>query len=208
MAARGLVGTDFDSCMHNWATQGLNYYILAKLLWNPNLDVDAEIETYCQSGFGEGWKEVRSYFAVGEAHEPDLRGPDQHPGPGYAGRIDHDPLYHRSACGIAGLPGCRRSAREAQDPASQQRIAFLRRGLDSTEIQAAAHSLLRRAKDLNAEERDQAVRLLDRRWAMMRKMFEEEHYAVNVAAVLQSEEARFVPLGCAGQAPMARAIIH
>ena len=41
MVDNALIGTDFDSCCHNWATQGLNYYVCAKLHWNPRLDVDA-----------------------------------------------------------------------------------------------------------------------------------------------------------------------
>ena len=41
---RVAIGTDFDSCCHNWATQGLNYYVCAKLHWNPDLDVDALID--------------------------------------------------------------------------------------------------------------------------------------------------------------------
>ena len=91
------------------------------------------------------------------------------------------------------------------DAAARRRIAFLRRGLDLTEVQAAAHRFLRRAKDLNAEEKAEAARLLDRRWVMMRKMFEEEHYAVNVAAVLQGEDRRFAPLGWTSPSAAARA---
>ena len=52
LSRHGMVGTDFDACLHNWATHGLNYYVLAKLLWNPDADVDALIDEYCRSGFG------------------------------------------------------------------------------------------------------------------------------------------------------------
>ena len=27
-----MIRTDFDACIHNWATQGLNYYVLTRLL--------------------------------------------------------------------------------------------------------------------------------------------------------------------------------
>jgi hypothetical protein len=39
LAGHGMMGTDFDSCCHNWATQGLNYYVVARLHWNPEQDV-------------------------------------------------------------------------------------------------------------------------------------------------------------------------
>src|SRR5207248_7575841 len=62
LASHGMMGTDFDSCCHNWATQGLNYYVVARLHWNPELDVDALIDDYCQAGFGPAAKSVRRYF--------------------------------------------------------------------------------------------------------------------------------------------------
>jgi hypothetical protein len=206
MAARGLVGTDFDACMHNWATQGLNYYILAKLLWNPNLDVDAEIDSYCQSGFGRGWKDIRSYLARLEqlmnqtaavTHTP---GPDTPEG---SILIPYTPEVLQELRGY--LDAADRAA--SDDAPSQRRIAFLRRGLDFTEIQAAIYSLARRDGDLTADEKAEAARLLDRRWIMMRKIFEEEHYAVNVAAVLQGEIGRFKHLGWTGPSAAAQASV-
>src|ERR1041385_8620758 len=57
-----MMGTDFDSCCHHWATQGLNYYVVARLHWNPEQDVDAIVDDYCRSGFGPAAKAVRRYF--------------------------------------------------------------------------------------------------------------------------------------------------
>src|SRR5690606_37036415 len=31
----GMMAADFDSLMGHWSTQGLNYYVLAKVLWDP-----------------------------------------------------------------------------------------------------------------------------------------------------------------------------
>jgi len=204
MAARGLAGTDFDSCMHNWATQGLNYYILAKLLWNPNLDVDAEIDAYCHSGFGNGWKEIERYFARLESLMNLTAAATHTPGPDLPGQAIMNPYTPEA---FSELRSCLDAAdRETvEDAAARRRILFLRRGLDFTEIQVTAYRLLWRAKDLNADEKAEAARLLDRRWVMMRKMFEEEPYAVNVAAVLWGEGARFAPLGWEGPSSAARA---
>ena len=51
LADHGMMGTDFDSCCHNWATQGLNYYVVARLHWNPEQDVDAIVDDYLPGGF-------------------------------------------------------------------------------------------------------------------------------------------------------------
>ena len=62
-AANGLIGTDFDTMMNDWASQGLNYYVMAKLLWNPDSDVDQIINDYCKSGFGPSSEKVKAFFS-------------------------------------------------------------------------------------------------------------------------------------------------
>jgi hypothetical protein len=61
-ADSGLIGTDFDTMMNDWGSQGLNYYVIAKLLWDPDGDVDQIIEDYCQHGFGPGAGDVMAFF--------------------------------------------------------------------------------------------------------------------------------------------------
>ncbi|MBM4078177.1 MAG: DUF4838 domain-containing protein, partial [Planctomycetes bacterium] len=62
LAHHSMMGTDFDSCCHNWATQGLNYYVLARLHWNPDQKADDLIDDYCRSGFGRAAAEVKRYL--------------------------------------------------------------------------------------------------------------------------------------------------
>ena len=64
-AETGMIGGDFDSLGHNWATLGLNYYVLAEMLWDPTLSVDAIIDEYC-SAFGPAAGEMKAYFALCE----------------------------------------------------------------------------------------------------------------------------------------------
>ena len=68
----GMIGCDFDSIEHHWATQGLNYYVLARVLWNPHADVDAIITDYCAKGFGPAAPAMRAYFDALEQHQRDL----------------------------------------------------------------------------------------------------------------------------------------
>jgi len=60
----GMMGADFDSLMHNWGGQGLNYYVLAKLLWNPSRDIDALVKDYCDAGFGAASPIIQKYFSA------------------------------------------------------------------------------------------------------------------------------------------------
>ncbi len=61
-AATGMVAADFDSIPHNWAVHGLNYYVLAQLLWNPALPLETIVDDYCKSGFGPAAAAVKKYF--------------------------------------------------------------------------------------------------------------------------------------------------
>lgn len=58
----GMIAADFDSLMGHWSTQGLNYYVLASLLWDPSLDSDSLVLDYCVSGFGPAAFLILEYF--------------------------------------------------------------------------------------------------------------------------------------------------
>ena len=118
VAKRSLKGTDFDSCAHHWATEGLNYYVLARLLWRPDADVDALVEDYCRSGFGKGWRQVREYFTRIEAVTDGIA----------AKALPVTAPYTPER--VAGLDALLGAALEAdEDETVRRRVAFLRRGL-------------------------------------------------------------------------------
>lgn len=62
-AATGMVGGDFDTLPHHWATNALNYYVLANLLWNPAASVDDLVDDFCKSGFGTASEAMKKYYA-------------------------------------------------------------------------------------------------------------------------------------------------
>lgn len=59
----GMIGADYDSIVHHWANQGLNYYVLSRLLWDPSQNVDAIIDDYCQAAFGPAANTIKEYYA-------------------------------------------------------------------------------------------------------------------------------------------------
>ncbi len=52
-----------ESYLH-WGTQGLNFYIYSKLMWNPKIDVNKTIDDYCKKAFGPAGPAIRKYFDI------------------------------------------------------------------------------------------------------------------------------------------------
>lgn len=61
-ASTGMVGGDFDTMPHNYATEGLNYYVLAQLMWDPAGKVEDIIDDFCKSGFGAGAEDMKKFY--------------------------------------------------------------------------------------------------------------------------------------------------
>jgi len=177
LSGHGMVGTDFDACLHNWATHGLNYYVLAKLLWNPDADVDTLIDEYCRSGFGPAAAPIKRYFARAEQITDGIA---RQTDAGDARRRDVTEPYTPEAVEELSnlLAQAEKLAAGKEDVLA--RIHFLRRGLEFTDVQARAYRCLR--QEANAD-RTAARRILDRKYWMMRDIFEQDHPAVNVAYV-------------------------
>jgi len=132
-ADNGMLFTDFDCCYHNWATDGLNYYVLARLLWNQDADVDDIIEDYCRSGFGPAAEAVREYFRHIEDMTTNLANTRA-----YMGR-KKNPEFLASQYTDDFLKKCHALLDEAESEAGddeivRQRIAFLRSPLDYVRI--------------------------------------------------------------------------
>lgn len=58
----GVTGFDHDSSKNLFDSQGLEYYILCRAMYNPNIDVEKEIKDYIEKGFGKGAAAMERYF--------------------------------------------------------------------------------------------------------------------------------------------------
>lgn len=65
-AQNGMIGTDFDSLTGQYATQGPNLYMLARLHCRPKLTVEQVMGEYF-SAFGKAAQAVRAYFSHWES---------------------------------------------------------------------------------------------------------------------------------------------
>ena len=199
-----MFGADFDSIIHHWSTQGLNYYVLAKLLWNPAADVPALVEDYCRAGFGAAAPEVRNYFAQLEALTSELaagiagdvaselRAEEDEPARG----LDPDSIYAviPKYYGPARLAPLRATLVRAAAAAKSggggseaevlRRIAFLGRGLDYAEQQAKVFALV------NDRKRDGAAlaAAVRERQAVFHDIYDRDYFAIGFPRLLFKEQ--------------------
>lgn len=182
LASHGMMGTDFDACCHNWATQGLNYYVVARLHWNPEQDVNAIVDDYCQAGFGSASKSVRRYFDRLES---------------LMNEVATKKTKATAAFSTEALAGLRKELEQARkesgdDATAAKRVAFLELGLRWTEIEARSHAFL---TDSAKADKSAAKKTLDERFTLMREVFQKTPLAVNVAYVSWGEDALWAKLG-------------
>ena len=176
LASHGMMGTDFDSCCQNWATQGLNYYVIAKLHWDPAQNVDAIIDDYCRSGFGPAAATMRRYYDTLE-------------GQFTASAAAHQDEF--STFTDAALAELRRLIDQAKaeakaDAESLRRVEFVEQGLRWTDVEVRAHRFL-----ADPDHADAAVvkRVLDERYAApARRLFQDHALAINIPYVSWGED--------------------
>ncbi len=146
-AAHGLIGTDFDSLTGQWASQGPNLYMLARLHDDPRMTVAQVLdEYYC--GFGRAAGAVRAYFTHWERVSDAVT--DE-----FAKKAKlHWASFYREADRIftpkviaAGRDLLENAAAAARnDPTAASRVAFLQKGLKNVELTLAVQRAYRQYK--------------------------------------------------------------
>ncbi|MBI5395533.1 MAG: DUF4838 domain-containing protein [Verrucomicrobia bacterium] len=131
-ARYNVMGHDWPGLYGNWATRGLNYYVVAMMLWDPRQDVEALIEDYLVSAYGRpALPAMRRYFDKLENLTEEVRNSDY-----YRGRKESpEPLLaHYTAARLDELERCLLEARDATAPDSLQRrrVELNLLGLDYT----------------------------------------------------------------------------
>jgi len=137
-ASHGLMGTDFDSLTGQWAAQGLNLYMLARLHDRPDLDVARVLDEYF-SAFGPARSAVDAYFKHFERVSGAVTdGPDNDAGL-------HWSYFYRGASRIftpevmaEGRRLIEQAISAAPESPARERVAFLEKGLRHAELTLAA----------------------------------------------------------------------
>ncbi|MFC1718399.1 DUF4838 domain-containing protein, partial [Candidatus Poribacteria bacterium] len=148
-AENGMLFTDFDCCYQHWATNGLNYYVLARLLWDPSAGVDAIVADYCRAGFGPAADAVRNYFSYLEDMTTSLALSNV-----YKSRKENqvELAQHYTDEHLARCQALLDEAvqKAGNDEMVKQRIAFLRKALDYARVRRD-WTLARSARKIDRE---------------------------------------------------------
>ena len=188
MAHHSMLGTDFDGCLDMWSTQGLNYYVVARLMWEPDKDVDEIIDDYCKSGFGKGWREIRKYWDTVESLTNKVASSED---------MEFSDVYTPEAIGR--LSSLLDNASKKAEGTNEilKRIDFLRSGLKFTDLQARARRLAKRiiANPKDKKLKAEGQKMQDRRWKFMRRLFRKYPLSIDVAFEHFYSERNFYMLG-------------
>ena len=201
----GIVQTDFDAVMHNWASIGLSYFAAARLIWNPHLSSQEIIRDYANRGFGAAAPSIVSYFnriekiteqswgVRSEALEP--------------GDLFFSPAVISELRGF--LNSGEAAAEAAKDPDVVERIAFLRLALNFTELQETLELMARRAEKNLPNDPAQVKKLVDLNCLVLRDIVTNHNFAMNVPYTIYGSNtfARLAPIQGATVTPSDPALL-
>ncbi len=68
----GCIGLFFDTYWGHWANQGLQYYTLTQVAWNPQINVDSLLEDYHQRAYGPAAVIMKQYWEMIEITRNDF----------------------------------------------------------------------------------------------------------------------------------------
>lgn len=172
VAAANCQGIYIDSVWEHWATQGPQYYLMAQLVWNPELDPDVILDDYYQRAFGPAADAVQNYFELWEqaraAHVA------QH---GEGGVFSFPQLYtaDRLQAAKAHLDRAADAAANAPGP-YRKRVEFIRAGLTHTQLVVENITLMHRYW---LEPSDEIGTRVKRNWEAIEKNSQSHPYALN-----------------------------
>lgn len=142
-ARNGLIGTDFDSLVGSWATQGPTLYTLARMHTRPDWPVERYLDEY-YSIFGPAEPAVRAYFAHWEQVSDQVTEERMAQIQAITGHQSHRFWYQLAphifspaimARGRELMASAQQAA--ADDSLACQRVAFLEKGLRHAELTLA-----------------------------------------------------------------------
>ena len=189
-------GLDMDSILGYWATQGPNYYLVARLMTQPELTKDEILAEYT-SAFGDGAPKIREYldywqkisneynYAINAAGSEvkknskfqDLVNAKKIPGSILNGSKYALPYLYTDevlAPGLALLDEAEALIGTGDEEATQ-RVAFLRKGIESLKATRAQVILGQELKKAPTQERVTAFEEGDRKLTAIREALSIDH---------------------------------
>ena len=128
--AHGMVAVNYDSLYGHWATRGPMLYMLMRLFWNPELEIEALRREYV-SGFGPAAGLIETYFDYWEEHSRTRKGGWLH-GDVALAYVAFPPAAFYPAEAMLGE--ALEAARENPLPEFAERVRFLQAGLKHAQL--------------------------------------------------------------------------
>ena len=196
-------GADFDSLMGHWATQGIDYYVTAEALTRPDADVETLLTEYYDA-FGAAAPAVRAYFEY--LQDVTDRGPQamRDAGAVTQGYGTWNPAFISLAATLFTDEVLTRAADKLQRaaelaasdrPVIQERVAFLRTGLEHATLTARTVAAVQRhvGNPTDPSLRQVAYEQQEVLHAFRRQLLLEQPQAINVLDLTNRElRYRFV----------------
>ena len=187
-ARTGMIAADMCTWHNHGASNGLDLYVLGRLLADHTLDTEDLIDEYCEKGFKEAAPAIKKYVKISEAFCRDYKKSARQ---GYG---KDRALYFRrvgerfSKRYLDKLNACLKKARTlTHDELALKRIAFMKKGLTYAYMQS---DILKLAYDVGTTGKN-AQRLLD--LVGEREAFYKENmysFAVGVMGLKAKEDRR------------------
>ncbi|MCK5804000.1 MAG: DUF4838 domain-containing protein, partial [Lentisphaeria bacterium] len=140
LKAKGYAGYDSESGL-DFASNHLNYYVMARMLWDVNLDLDTVIMDFCTKAYGPAAAEMRAFYTLLEDNfaSRDIKHMEW-----FAG---HFPQWNRPETMALARRHLKAATAAADSDAIRTRIQYATIGLDLTEKTAEFLRLCQRLTD-------------------------------------------------------------
>jgi len=162
VAENGTMGLYIDGQTGHWATIGPMYYLLARMAWDPYLDGKQVMDDYYKRGFGKAAGTISQYWELlEEANRRLVTHPDYSPfglgSPALVVLIQE--IYTRELLNQAHDLLAQASAEVSGEPAQYgERIAFLKTGLEFTDLMVQAINAMSLVRESGGKDRDSVVK--------------------------------------------------
>ncbi len=175
VAAANCEGIFIDGVWEHWATMGPQYYVMAQLAWNPQVDADTVLADYYRRAFGPAAQPVREYYEGLEKARMAFT----------AKNAEADVFTFPQLYTAAHLRGCqqrldRAASAVAADSPHAKRVAFVQAGLTYTALTVENIRLM----DGYWKKKDPAVAdQVRKNWAAAEVAVAAHPYSINLGPV-------------------------
>jgi hypothetical protein len=176
LAENHCIGLEVDGYRGYWATQGPEYYVMAKVTYDPLHDGQALLKDYYRRGFGPAAKTIEKYWnLMEEAQEAVLQSPNFRLGNGnrYGLPAVFQQVYTERFLDRADQLLQQASAEATEGPeVYRKRVEFVQYGLDYTRLMMRSIALMTLARESHGKD-VQAVRKAVENWAAIEQLVKQ-----------------------------------